>query len=63
MVIIATLIVVLDGVNDFLKAILKLNWYLQEISGHGGIRTLDQLIKSQLLYQLSYMPDRMDWKR
>ena len=30
--------------------------------GQEGTRTLDQLIKSQLLYQLSYLPDIAHWK-
>ena len=30
--------------------------------GQEGTRTLDQLIKSQLLYQLSYLPDIVHWK-
>ena len=32
------------------------------IRGQEGTRTLDQLIKSQLLYQLSYLPDIAHWK-
>ncbi len=31
---------------------------MEEIGEPGRIRTSDQLIKSQLLYQLSYGPDR-----
>ena len=54
----------------FLVIPLQISWHVKSeldyckthIRGQEGTRTLDQLIKSQLLYQLSYLPDNVYWK-
>ena len=54
----------------FLVIPLQISWHVKSeldyckthIRGQEGTRTLDQLIKSQLLYQLSYLPDIAHWK-